>query len=202
MLSADTLGNAVSLTQTLCRQYGVKVATPGLGFPYNSCLEFLDFENPESPLFLSARRRYPSGMAPTIFRHNGRLVILGSAGSDRIAPSVTEVISNIIDRKMGLKAAVVAPRILWNSAHDPPRVCLEIADPVTASDADRLQGFGFEHMYRLQYPPNLLSDSAFFGGVNAVLYDAATGIFSGVADPRRSGYAEGPRAVANPQERP
>ena len=125
MLSADTLGNAVSLTQTLCRQYGVKVATPGLGFPYNSCLEFLDFENPESPLFLSARRRYPSGMAPTIFRHNGRLVILGSAGSDRIAPSVTEVISNIIDRNMDLKAAVVAPRVLWNSAHDPPRVCQE-----------------------------------------------------------------------------
>ena len=141
---ADTLGNAVSLTQTLCRQYGVKVATPGLGFPYNSCLEFLDFENPESPLFLSARRRYPSGMAPTIFRHNGRLVILGSAGSDRIAPSVTEVISNIIDRNMDLKAAVVAPRILWNSAHDPPRVCLEIAGPVTTNDADRLQGFGFD----------------------------------------------------------
>ncbi len=199
---ADTLGNAVSLTQTLCRQYGVKIATPGLGFPYNSCLEFLDFENPESPLFLSARRRYPSGMAPTIFRDNGRLVILGSAGSDRIAPSVTEVISNIIDRNMDLRAAVVAPRVLWNSAHDPPRVCLEIADPVTTNDADRLQGSGFEHMYRLVYPPIPLSDSAFFGGVNAVLYDAATGIFSGVADPRRSGYAEGPRAVANPQEGP
>jgi gamma-glutamyltranspeptidase/glutathione hydrolase len=198
----DSVGNAVSLTQTLCRQYGVKVATPGLGFPYNSCLEFLDFENPESPLFLSARRRYPSGMAPTIFRHNWRLVVLGSAGSDRIAPSVTEVISNIIDRNMDLKAAVAAPRVLWNSAHDPPRVCLEIADPVTTNDADRLQSFGFKHMYRFEYPPNPLSDSAFFGGVNAVLYDSATGIFSGVGDPRRSGFAEGPRAVVDPKERP
>ena len=199
---ADRFGNAVSLTQTLCRQYGTKVATPGLGFPYNSCLEFLDFENPESPFFLSARQRYPSGMAPTIFRHNGKLVVLGSAGSDRIAPSVTEVISNIIDRNMDLNAAVVAPRILWNSAHDPPRVCLEIADPVTKDDADRLQDFGFEHMYRLEYPPIPLSDSAFFGGVNAVLYDPATGIFSGVGDPRRSGFALGPRAVVDPQERP
>jgi len=198
----DRDGNAVALSQTLCRQYGTKVATPGLGFPYNSCLEFFDFEHPDSPHYLQPGARYATTMAPTIVRRNGQIMILGSAGSDRIPPSVVDVISNVIDRDMGIRDAVVAPRVLWNSASDPARICIEITDPITNRDADKLQSFGFSHMFRLEFPPVPSGDLAFFGGVNAVLYDPATGVYSGVGDPRRSGYAEGPRAVLESQERP
>jgi gamma-glutamyltranspeptidase/glutathione hydrolase len=193
---ADRHGNAVALSQTLCRQYGAKVATPGLGFPYNSCLEFFDFEQPESPYFLQPRKRYATTMAPTVVRRDGQLMILGSAGSDRISPSVVEVISKVIDRNMGIRDAVVAPRVLWNSAIDPARVCIEITPPIKKKHADRLQKLGFEHIFRLEYSDAPARDAGFFGGVNAVSYEPSTGIFSGVGDPRRSGYAEGPRAVA------
>lgn len=192
---ADRHGNLVSLTQTLCRQYGSKVATPGLGFPYNSCLEFLDFENPGSPMFMRPQMTFPTGMAPTILRADDWRLVLGSAGSDRIAPSITDVIVNFADRRMSLRDAVVEPRVLWNSTHDPERVCLEIADPITPKDADRLRSFGFDSMYSLRYPPNKRSETAFFGGVNAVSYDAGTGVFSGVGDPRRDGFAVGPRVA-------
>jgi gamma-glutamyltranspeptidase/glutathione hydrolase len=193
---ADRWGNAVALSQTLCRQYGAKVATPGLGFPYNSCLEFFDFEDPTSPFYLQPRAPYATNMAPTIVRRDGELMVLGSAGSDRISGSVTAVISNVIDREMGIRDAVIAPRVLWNSAHDPPRVCIEITDQVTQKDADTLQSYGFEHMFRLVYSPIPIADSGFFGGVNAVRFDPVTGVFSGIGDPRRSGFAEGPRVVA------
>ena len=129
-------------------------------------------------------------------------MVLGSAGSDRIPASVVEVISNVVDRDMGIRDAVVAPRVLWNSAHDPTRICIEITDPITKNDADMLQSFGFPNMFRLEFPAEPFGDLAFFGGVNAVLYEPATGIFSGVGDPRRSGYAEGPMAVSNSQESP
>jgi gamma-glutamyltranspeptidase/glutathione hydrolase len=197
---ADRHGNAVALSQTLCRQYGAKIATPGLGFPYNSCLEFFDFEHPESPHFLQARRRYATTMAPTVIRRDGQLMILGSAGSDRIPPSMVEVISKVIDRDMGIRDAVVAPRVLWNSAIDPARVCIEITPPIKKKQADQLQKIGFEHMFRLEYSDDPANDAGFFGGVNAVFYDPSTGIFSGVGDPRRSGFAEGPRAVAKARE--
>ena len=105
----------------------------------------------------------------------------------------------MIDRDMPIRDAVVAPRTLWNSAHDPPRICIEITDPISKKDADQLQAFGFEHMFRLQYPPEPLTDLAFFGGVNAVFYDPVTGRFSGVGDPRRSGFAFGPRVIAEPR---
>ena len=195
---ADRHGNVVSMTQTLCRQYGSKTATPGLGFVYNSCLGFLDFENPQNPYYLRPRERYPTTMSPVILREEGSFAALGSAGSDRIPSSVTNVISHLVDRRMAPRDAVVAPRVLWNTAHDPHRVCLEIAAPVSAADGDELQGFGFEHMYRLYYPPDPVSDSAFFGGVNLVAYDNASGVFFGVGDPRRDGFALGPRTAAAP----
>jgi gamma-glutamyltranspeptidase/glutathione hydrolase len=199
---ADRWGNAVAISQTLCRQYGAKVATPGLGFPYNSCLEFFDFENIGSPFYLRPRRVCSTTMAPTIVRRNGALMILGSAGSDRIPASVTEVISNVIDRGLDIREAVTAPRVLWNSDHDPPRVCIEITDQTTHDDADTLQSYGFEHMFRLVYTPIPVADSGFFGGVNAVGYDPSTGVFSGIGDPRRSGFAAGPRAIAEYREVP
>jgi gamma-glutamyltranspeptidase/glutathione hydrolase len=192
---ADRWGNAVSLTQTLCRQHGTKLATPGLGFPYNSCLEFFEFEDSSNPFYLQPRARYSSTMAPTIVRYDGGLLVLGSAGSDRIPGSVTEVVSNVVDRGMGIREAVTAPRVLWNSAHDPDRVCIEITDWITSDHADTLQRWGFENMFRLEYPATPAADSAFFGGVNAVMYNSASGRFTGVGDPRRSGVAEGPRAV-------
>ena len=198
----DRNGTAVALSQTLCRQYGAKVATPGLGFPYNSCLEFFDFENPDSPYFLWPRARYATTMAPTVVRRDGQVMVLGSAGSDRIPPSVVEVISKVIDRDMGIRDAVIAPRVLWNSAHDPARICIEITYPITKRDADKLQSFGFDHMFRLDFPPVPREDLAFFGGVNAILFDPATGVYSGVGDPRRSGYALGPRAVTEQKENP
>jgi gamma-glutamyltranspeptidase/glutathione hydrolase len=192
----DRDGNVVSLTQTLCRQYGSKVAPPGLGFVYNSCLEFLDFENPQSPIYLKPGGTFPTNMAPTIVRTPDRVIALGSAGSDRIPPSICEVITNVVDRNMGIRDAVVAPRTIWNSAHDPGRLCIEVARPISRSDARAIRRMGFETMYILQYPPEPVSDAAFFGGVNAVAYDSATGVFTGVGDPRRDGYAAGPRVAA------
>jgi len=192
----DRDGNVVSLTQTLCRQYGSKVATPGLGFPYNSCLEFLDFEDSQSPAYLIPGGTFPTNMAPTIVRTEDSMIALGSAGSDRIPPSICEVVTNIVDRRLGLRDAVVAPRVLWNSSHDPGRVCVEVADPIVEDDAESLRRMGFNTMYILQYPPNPVADSAFFGGVNIVAYNSRSGVFTGVGDPRRDGFAVGPRVVA------
>lgn len=196
----DRDGNVVSLTQTLCRQYGSKVAAPGLGFVYNSCLEFLDFENPQSPIYLQPGGTFPTNMAPTILRSAETVVALGSAGSDRIPPSICDVVTNIVDRHLDIRDAVVAPRVIWNSAHDPGRVCIEIANPIVEADAKKLQRMGFETMYVLRYPPDPVSDAGFFGGVNAVAYDSSTGVFSGVGDPRRDGFAAGPLVAAQPGE--
>jgi gamma-glutamyltranspeptidase/glutathione hydrolase len=191
----DQFGNAVAITQTLGAHFGAKVATPGLGFPYNSLLENFDFDDPYSADFIRPRRRVVTPMTPTIALEDGVFrMALGSAGSERISPVLALVISNVVDRGMDLRDAIIAPRVMWGGL-DQPKAYIELLDPHRASDADALEDLGYTDVYRLYFPPRPV-DLATFGGVNAVAYDAASGIFTGVGDPRRSGYAEGPQVSA------
>jgi gamma-glutamyltranspeptidase/glutathione hydrolase len=193
----DRYGNVVSLTQTLGRQYGAKVATPGLGFPYNCLLEFSEFGNPGSPGYPRPRARPLTDMAPTIVLRDGVfLIALGSAGSERVPPIITQVISSVVDRGMGLRDAVLAPRVMWGGDEE-LKAYLEITGPLTETHADTLERFGFEDVYRLRFPPRLI-DLTFFGGVNAVAFESSSGTFVGVGDPRRYGFAEGPQACVAP----
>jgi gamma-glutamyltranspeptidase/glutathione hydrolase len=205
----DRFGNAVSLTQSL--GYGAFVATPSLGFQYNSLLETSEFCDAKSPNFPLPFRTVRSTMAPTIVFCSGRpFLVLGGAGSTRIPSMIVEVVSNIVDRHMSLRDAVMAPRTLFSrpnpknlptTCFSPPaevqyedRTYLELAGAITAEQANQLQGRGFTQQYRLTFPPPDPVKFRSFGGVNSVLVDPATGLLVGVGDPRRQGAAAAARA--------
>ncbi|MCP4896453.1 MAG: hypothetical protein GY906_05705 [bacterium] len=179
----DRWGNAVSLTQSIGRYYGGKVATATLGFPYNSHLENLP------PL--RSRSRIPSSIAPTIvLQGNKPILVLGSAGSARIPSAIATVISNVIDGGLPLGQAIVAPRVLWEigSEHTGPMV--EVMPPITSADLSSFRAFGHSKVFVVQ-PPTTLAVVQRMGGVNAVARDSKTGELTGAGDPRRHGGAKG-----------
>jgi gamma-glutamyltranspeptidase/glutathione hydrolase len=190
----DRFGNAVSLTQTLGD--GSYVATPSLGFHYNSLLESYDYLDRTSPVFLSPLRILPTTMAPTIVLcHDTPFLVLGSPGSGRIPGIVVTVVSNVVDRSMSLRDAVAEPRVLFHGVGRKykERIFVELAGAVTQEKADELQARGFSCQRRLTFPATQ-EDHYPFGGVNAVMVDPATGTLVGVADPRRQGAAAAPGA--------
>ena len=63
----DRWGNTVSFTHSLGRFFGNKVATPSLGFPYNSLLEY--------QVEPRARERIPTSMCPTIIVKDGAVLL-------------------------------------------------------------------------------------------------------------------------------
>lgn len=197
---ADRQGNVVSLTQTLSRSFGAKVATTGLGFPYNSFLEYFNVDKPECPGYLQANSLCPTDMAPSIVLEDGRLLAaLGSPGSSMIPRVVSEVISNMVDRGLGIRDAVNAPRVLWGGRIW-MRFWIELAGPFTDSEVRALEQMGFEPGTVVSFPtPNDPSDTTLtnLGGVNAVGWDAGSKTFVGVGDSRRWGSARGPRVVVN-----
>jgi len=195
----DQYGTTVSMTQTLGRSYGAAVMAPELGFPYNDLLVSFNFEEPACQNYLLPRVTVPTPMAPTIVLRDGDLVAaLGSGASNRIPSIITVTISNLVDREMSLRDAVVAPRILWGgTVEQEPRVLIEIAAATDAGDADLLATFGYETIDRVTFPASPL-DLARMGSVNAVGYDSKRGDFVGVGDPRRSGVALGPAVIAQP----
>jgi gamma-glutamyltranspeptidase/glutathione hydrolase len=180
----DRWGNVVSATQTLGSFYGSKKIHPELGIVYNNLMEGLCGPEP--------RKIFNNEMAPTIVVRDGQpLLALGSPASSRIFAIVANVISYVVDRELELGAAIEAPRALWTGG-DQPRPTVEVIPPVTIKWVKELMNRGFTEPTIARIPGRQGTFTG-FGGVNAVYYDAATGIATGAGDPRRDGSAAGAR---------
>jgi gamma-glutamyltranspeptidase/glutathione hydrolase len=117
----DRYGNAVSNTYTLNFSYGVGLVAAGTGVLLNNELD--DFTakpgtaNAYGLVGFEANlpgpgKRPLSSMTPTIVLKSGRpLLVTGSPGGSRIISAVLQVISNVIDFRMGVADAVTAPRL-------------------------------------------------------------------------------------------
>lgn len=113
-------------------------------------------------------------MCPTIVtRAEGGVAALGSGGSNRIRSAIFQVLINLIDFEMPLRAAVEAPRLHV----EPGRLDIESGfpagtAPTLAKRAEKVT----------EWPERNL----FFGGVHAVAR-GADGSLAAAGDPRRAG---------------
>ncbi|MCB1504591.1 MAG: gamma-glutamyltransferase [Hyphomicrobiaceae bacterium] len=144
------------------------------GFMLNNMLGEEDL-NPEGFGNWQPGRRMSTMMAPTIIRTaDGRLIALGSGGSNRIRTAILQVAINAIDRGMSLADAVIAPRL-----HVEKCGTLSYEEQIGSAAANSLRQAFPET--RAWPEPNM-----FFGGVHAV-ERARDGKLSGIGDPRRAG---------------
>lgn len=189
--TADAAGNAVSLTQTLGPQFGGGAATAGWGFAYNGLINGFDFLDSRLWSHIEPLQPPINTLAPTILLQDGRpILVIGSAGSARIAPLIVGVIVAVVDGGMTLRDAMSAPRALWGGSVD-NHCYLEMFGAIDEAAADELQRRGFVRQKRLSYPATAL-DLTDYGGVNALIIDPRDGTMVGVADARRDGVAMAP----------
>ena len=184
----DADGNAVSVTGTLGRFFGTKAASPELGFIYNILMSGFQFDDPRKPGYPRPLAPVRGDMCPVIVLRNGRAeAALGTGGSARIPSIEFNVVSNLVDRGMDLAEAVSFPRVAWNGGSE-QMVYLEVRPPVGEGVVEALKRRGFEHVLAITYPATA-TDRGLLGEVDAVMFDPATGLFTGVGDPRRDGRA-------------
>jgi gamma-glutamyltranspeptidase/glutathione hydrolase len=163
----DGEGRAASVTCTNGEGSGLVV--PGTGVHVNNIMGEEDL----SPLgFHTAPpgRRMPSMMAPTVVLRDDEVeLVVGSAGSNRIRSALLQTIVGVVDHGLDARAAVDAPRAHFEDG-------LVYAEPGVPLDelTDR-EIVAFR------------SRNLFFGGVQAVVRDSATGAVTGAGDPRRGG---------------
>ncbi len=181
---ADADGNVVGITQSIELVFGSKTMAEGLGFFYNNYMGAFDYKDMMHPNYLVPGGRPASSVAPTLlFRKNGTpLMMLGSPGSERIATTLAQVITRVVDLGQGLAEAIEAPRL---HAGTKGTVAIEKRD-YNAPVLETLTRSGFKVKPRGAY-------SFYLGCVQAVELPQKTGEpFTGVADPRRDGSACGP----------
>ena len=174
----DNEGNVVALTQSIEKVYGSCCATPELGFLYNNYMSAFEYKDPSHPYYLRPNAAPWASVAPTIVFHRRKpWLAIGSPGSERITPSILQVMIRLRDHTP--MAAVDAPRLHCSLSK---RVSLEAAR-MSDEIPEILKQHGFEVDAREPY-------SFYLGCVQLVMRDAHG--FIGVADPRRDGSARGP----------
>ncbi len=184
LAAADLLGSTTHISVldgagmcasvTCSNGSGSGVLVPGTGVILNNMLGEEDL-NPGGFHRIPAGRRVPSMMAPTLVLRDGEIELgLGSAGSNRIRSAILQTVVRAVEQGFPVAAAVEAPRLHFEAG-------LVQAEPgIDEAALARLEARGFAVARR----PAI---NLFFGGVQAVARDRASGALSGGGDPRRGG---------------
>ena len=182
----DANGNVVALTQSIENVYGSCAASPELGFLYNNYMSAFQTEDGSHPYYLRPNAVPWASVAPTIvFRDKKPWLAIGSPGSERIPPTILQVLLRLNDSSP--LAAVDAPRIHCSLEGEVSVEASRMATDVLRA----LEDAGFELNRREPY-------SFYLGCAQLVMNDG--GRFIGVADPRRDGAAGGPESAPQPQQ--
>ena len=191
----DKDGMAVSTTTTLEGGYGSRVVVKGAGFILNN--EMGDFnKNPGVTLtdgtigtpanVIDPGKRMLSSMTPAIVSKNGKVVLItGSPGGRTIINTVFNVVLNVTEFGMDVRAAVDAPRMhhQW------------LPDQVTIERS----GAGEPLVAALQKLGHTVRTTAAQGDANSIGVDAS-GLAWGAAD-KRSPDGKASAALAAPKPR-
>ncbi len=173
---ADREGNVASLS--VSNGEGCGFVLPGTGIMLNNMLGEDDL-HPGGLDRWAQDRRLSSMMAPTIVeRADGRLLALGSGGSNRLRTAILQVLVNLLDLELPLAEAVSNPRIHFEGE----RLDLEPGLPVSTVETLAAAGEQGHRKHRLWD-----RFSIYFGGVHAVELDPRRRTASGAGDPRRGG---------------
>jgi gamma-glutamyltranspeptidase/glutathione hydrolase len=168
--AVDTDGLACSISASAGYGSGVMIEDTGLWL--NNSLGEIDL-HPQGVRDLDAGARLASNMAPTVARRSdGAVMAIGSPGASRITTAIAQVLLNLVQRGMALEAAIDHPRLHVERIDGQLRLAFEAGLPVTQTAGMDLRPFANPSMY--------------FGGVQAALWEPATGLVA-AADARRTG---------------
>ena len=182
----DAEGNAVSCTTTLNNSYGSAVTVTGAGFLLNDEMDDFATSPGEPNMYglvqgeanaIAPGKRMLSAMTPSIVLNPEKqlYLVVGTPGGPRIITMVYHVISNVIDHRMTLADAVMAPRMHHQGLPDTLMVETNGFQPQTL---DSLRGRGHA----------VLEDGK-WGDVEGII--RTTQGWEGVSDPRLGGGGAG-----------
>jgi gamma-glutamyltranspeptidase/glutathione hydrolase len=182
----DAEGNAVSCTTTLNNSYGSAVTVTGAGFLLNDEMDDFATSPGEPNMYglvqgeanaIAPGKRMLSAMTPSIVLNPEKqlYLVVGTPGGPRIITMVYHVISNVIDHRMSLADAVMAPRMHHQGLPDTLMV--------------ETNGFPPQTLDSLRDRGHAVLEDGKWGDVEGII--RTTQGWEGVSDPRLGGGGAG-----------
>lgn len=201
---ADADGNMIAVTQTLSTWGGTFYVSKGLGFLYNNHLRSSRLTAGAYGSLVPLMRSSTSAVPTLVFEKTAGgeeipKLAVGCAGNAWIPLSVYNIITGVIDGKLGAQAAIEAPRFL--PGRDPADPLdngerIEIEDRFPRSELATLieRGHKFQKIGR--------KGEVRYGYAAAITIDMAARRVEGGAEPRRSHaavpFTRNPSTTAQP----
>ena len=187
LTTADSDGMMVSLIQSNFRKFGSGLVPDGLGFGLQNRGALFALEENHPNVFAPNKRPFQT-IIPAFVLEDGRpLLSFGVMGGAMQPQGHLQILTNLIDYKMGLHEAGAAARWRHVGSSRPTGYSGLGSGAVVLED-----GFSAEIANGLQKKGHLVDfASDIFGGYQAIAWDRDRNEFVGASDPRKDGMALG-----------
>ena len=185
----DRDGNILSFIQSNYAAFGSGVTVQGMGFALQNRGGLFSLD-PASPNALAGHKRPFHTIIPAFMENGDQHIGFGIMGGMNQPLAHAQFVSNVVDYKMNIQAALEEPRFTVNAKLG----CnIVIESRVTPESIEQLTKMGHILEVRKEY-------SATMGRGQAVLHDRTTKVNYGASDPRADGAAvpEGPQIPGMP----
>lgn len=184
---ADQEGNMVSLIQSNYRGMGSGMVPDGLGFILQDRGELFTLKEGEFNTYAPHKRPFHT-IIPGFVTKNGKpFLSFGVMGGAMQPQGHVQVLINIIDFGMNIQEAGDAPRIRHDGSSQPTGETMTDGGWVNLES-----GFSYEAVRDLMSRGHRVRFSkGGYGGYQAIMYDAAQGVYYGASESRKDGQAAG-----------
>jgi len=187
LTTADSEGNMVSLIQSNYRGMGCGVCPEGLGFGLQDRGELFSLNESEANTYAPGKRPFHT-IIPAFATIDGKpWLSFGVMGGATQPQAHAQIIINLVDFGMNLQEAGDAPRILHTGSSQPT------GETMTSGGVVSLEtGITYEVRRDLTEMGHRLEiNVGSFGGYQAIMFDAAQGVYYGASESRKDGQAAG-----------
>ncbi len=183
---ADKEGNMISLIQSNYRGMGSGMVPPKLGFMLQDRGELFTLEEGKFNTYEPKKRPFHTIIPAFITKEGKPFVSFGVMGGDFQPQGHVQIVMNLIDFGMNLQEAGDAPRIEHTGSSSPTGEMV-----IDRGEIKLESGFTFEVIKKLISKGHKVGYGGYFGGYQAIMYDAENGVYFGASESRKDGQAAG-----------
>jgi gamma-glutamyltranspeptidase/glutathione hydrolase len=177
----------VSLIQSNYRGMGSGITPDGMGFILHDRGELFDLEPGRPNSYAPGKRPFHTIIPAFVTKEGKPYMSFGVMGGAVQPQGHVQIIVNIVDFGMNLQEAGDAPRIIHSGSSEPT------GERMTDGGVVGLEsGYSWETIRDLRGRGHAIEASlGEFGGYQAILFDAAQGVYYGASESRKDGQAAG-----------